>query len=333
MTFTSLGDLAQSQMLRRNMATVKAQLQHHTAESTTGVAADLPRALQGSLGTFHAIRSSLSRLEGYGSATTEMALMASTMQDAVQSIAGFATDLAPSLLSAGTYAQASTLTATGLEAGEKFRATVSLLNSRIGDRAVFGGTATDRSPLPDGGALLTTLRSLVAGLTGATAVRDAVGDWFADPAGYAALYAGSTDPLSSGIAEGESATLALNANDAAMRSTLMGLALGALAGGDGPALSVAERAGLATMAGSVLLDGTEARAGLTADLATVEARVTQAQSRNSAETSALELAQATLIEVDAYEAATRLTEAQTRLEAIYAITARLSSLSLANYLR
>lgn len=333
MTFTSLGDLAQSQMLRRNMATVKAQLQHHTAESTTGVAADLPRALQGSLGAFHAIRTSLSRLEGYGSATTEMALMASTMQEALQSIAGFATDLAPALLSAGSYAQASTLDATGLEAEEKFLATVSLLNSRIGDRAVFAGTATDRAPLPDGGALLTTLQGLVAGLTDATAVRDAVTGWFADSAGYAALYAGSADPLSTGIAAGESATLALTANDAALRDTLRGLALGAMAGGDGPALSVAERAALATMAGAALLDGTEARAGLTADLAAVEARVTQAQSRNSAETSALELAQSTLVEVDAYEAATHLTEAQTRLEAIYAITARLSSLSLANYLR
>lgn len=333
MTFTSLGDLAQSQMLRRNMASVKAQMQQHTEESMTGSAADLSRGLGTSLGAFHAIRNSLSRLDGFAAATTEMGLMATTMQTAVQSIAGFASDLAPTLLSAGTYAQGSTLKSVAAEAEEKFLATVSLLNSRVGDRAVFGGTATDRAPLPDGAALLATLRGEVAGETTAAGVRDAISAWFADPAGYAALYAGSDTPLNAAIAEGESATLDLTADHSALRETLVGFALAAMAGGEVPTLTIAEQAALATMAGSTLLDSGEARADLTADLAMTEGRVAQAQSRNSAEAAALELTQAELAEVDAYEAATRLTEAQTRLEAIYAITARLSELSLANYLR
>lgn len=333
MTFTSLGDLAQGQLLRRTMATVKATMQRQTEESTTGVVSDIPRALGGDLGALHAIRSSLSRLDAYKTATAEMQVLATTMQSAVQSMADFVTDLATPLLSAGTFGQDSSLTAMAAQSEEKFLASVTLLNTRIGDRAIFGGTATDRAPLPDGGALLADLRGLVAAETTAAGVRDRLRDWFDDPAGFAARYAGSNDPISMAIAEGESAALGTTANDPALREMLLGMGMAAILNGDTPVLATAERAALATMAGSTLLEGTAARAGLTADLAVVENRVSQAQSRNSAEGTALELAQSALVAVDPYEAATRLTEAQTRLEAIYAITARLSSLSLANYLR
>ena len=51
------------------------------------------------------------------------------------------------------------------------------------------------------------------------------------------------------------------------------------------------------------------------------------------EATALGLARADLIAVDGYDAASRLKETETRLQTIYALTARLSELSLANYLR
>mgnify|MGYP006193710875 CR=1 FL=1 len=57
------------------------------------------------------------------------------------------------------------------------------------------------------------------------------------------------------------------------------------------------------------------------------------QARNSAEITALELARAKIVSVDPFEAATKVKEAQTQLEMIYAVTARLSSLSLMEYLR
>ena len=62
-------------------------------------------------------------------------------------------------------------------------------------------------------------------------------------------------------------------------------------------------------------------------------QIAEAEAQNSSATTALEIAQVDLIGVDDYDAATRLSAAQTRLETIYAITARMSALSLVNYLK
>ena len=63
-----------------------------------------------------------------------------------------------------------------------------------------------------------------------------------------------------------------------------------------------------------------------------EARLDAAVTRNSAETSALEMTRADLIGVDSFETATRLEASQTQLETLYAITARMQRLNLADYL-
>jgi len=65
----------------------------------------------------------------------------------------------------------------------------------------------------------------------------------------------------------------------------------------------------------------------------IEAQIDGATARNTAESSALELARAELIAIDPYKAATDLTSVQTQLETLYALTARLSRLSLVEYLR
>jgi flagellar hook-associated protein 3 FlgL len=69
-----------------------------------------------------------------------------------------------------------------------------------------------------------------------------------------------------------------------------------------------------------------------AGIGTLEARIETATARNSAETSALEMARNEIIAVDPYKAATDLSAAQTQLETLYTVTARLSRLSLAGYL-
>ena len=50
MSLVSLGDLAQSFMLRRNMAQVKLEGARHSQEVTTGISHDLARHLGGNMG-------------------------------------------------------------------------------------------------------------------------------------------------------------------------------------------------------------------------------------------------------------------------------------------
>jgi flagellar hook-associated protein 3 FlgL len=75
------------------------------------------------------------------------------------------------------------------------------------------------------------------------------------------------------------------------------------------------------------------RASLQGRLGLTQARIDQAQTRNTAEQSMLEIARADLVAIDPFEAATRMEAAQTQLETLYSVTARLSRLSLVDFLR
>jgi flagellar hook-associated protein 3 FlgL len=65
---------------------------------------------------------------------------------------------------------------------------------------------------------------------------------------------------------------------------------------------------------------------------TTQAQIVSAVTRNGAEESALEIARAGIVSADPYDAASRLEELQTRIEALYLITARVSRLSLSEYI-
>ena len=67
-------------------------------------------------------------------------------------------------------------------------------------------------------------------------------------------------------------------------------------------------------------------------LGSTEANIINTGVQNDAEKSALETARLGLLSVDPYETAAKLQEAQTQLETLFSITARLSRLSLVNYL-
>lgn len=333
MSLVSLGDLAQSLILRRNMNHTKLQVQTLSEEMTTGVTSDIARHLRGDLGPLSGLNQTLSQLEGYKSVTTELELFAGSMQTALESLDGFASALATPLQSASVARDAASIGAMGAEAQQKFEAAIGLLNTRVGDRALFSGKATDRAPLPDGSAILAQLQALVASETTAEGARDAVFAWFDDPAGYSALYAGDDVLAAVDIGQGEDVRLTITAESDGVIETLKGLAIAALTAEGATALHPDGRATLGIMAGASLMASQSARADMRADIAVTESRISAAQTRNSSETTALEIARARLVEVDAYEAATELTSAQTRLETIYAVTSRLSSLNLASYLR
>ncbi|PQO24558.1 flagellar biosynthesis protein FlgL, partial [Rhodobacteraceae bacterium WD3A24] len=80
-------------------------------------------------------------------------------------------------------------------------------------------------------------------------------------------------------------------------------------------------------AGGPALGALEGRVGA------AEARVERAAARNSAEATAMESARNDLVGRDPFETASALQETTARLEKIYTVTARLSRLSLLEFLR
>ncbi len=334
MADVSLGDLAQTRFLQRSNAALKTQLQALATEVSSGQSADPGKALGGDFSVAAGLAHSLAILQSHDTAAAQAALAAETMQASLTRIDGIATQLATTLITSGGAGEPTGLATVTAQARDALSAAVMALNVQVGGRSLFSGTAAGHAVAP-ADQILAALAPVVAGQTSAAGVAAAVRDWFASPAGFAASAygGGTTPPTPIPVAPGETASLGVTALDPALTETLAGLATAALLAGGPLSDRAPEQAALASIAGQALLSAQAGRTTLAAGLGVVQAGIAAAQSRNRAETSALQIAQAKLLEVDPYKAATDLQAVQGQLETLYALTARISSLSLTNFLR
>ncbi len=333
MTITSLGDLAHAFIMRRQGADSKAQIQRLSSELTTGVAQDKAAHLAGNLAPLAGIETALTQAKGYRSAALDLGMSAGVMQIALGTIGDQAQGLSNALLATSTTTSQTRLTTVAEDAAQRLDTAVSTLNTRFGDRTLFAGTMPNQPALVGSGQLLDLLAGVVAGATGAQQAEDLVANWFDDPAGFAAQAYLGGDPLDPvGISPGETAQLDITVLDPAIKDMLKALVLPALMTRGLLSGQIAGQADIAKRSGERLMEVQSAWTDLAAHLGTTEARLDAAVTRNSAETSALEMTRADLIGVDSFETATRLEASQTQLETLYAITARMQRLNLADYL-
>jgi flagellar hook-associated protein 3 FlgL len=334
MNIASLGDLAQSLILRRQNADLKATVTRLSTEVTTGQTADAGRHLAGDLSALTGIDSALARLGSYTRAANEAAFFTGAMQSALTAVQDMAADLSPTLLSTATAGNTGSVLAAAREARQSFDTAVSLYNTRLGDRALFGGVETAASPLTPPDVLLAAMETAVIGAASAADVETALDVWFASPTGFAAVgYRGGPPLADLPIAPGQSATVDVTAADPAIRDTLKAFGMAALLDRGLFSGAPQTQATLLRRAGESLAESQNSRALMTGRLGTTEGQIEQAGVRNAAETTSLQIARAELLAVDPYEAASRLQEAQGQLESLYAITARLSRLNLVDFLR
>ncbi len=334
MSLMSVGDLAQSLSMRRHNASLKSDLQTLAQEMTTGRVSDVAKQTRGDYAPLSAIDASLARLQAYGAATSEAGLMANAMQVTLGTLSSLTTDLYPKLISTATSGQSASIDTLGRTAHNAFETAVSALNTSVGGRSLFAGTSSDRPALADADTIFSALDVAISGAVSAGDIEVALDTWFASPTGFATVgYLGDTPLSGIPIADGDQARLGVTAADPALIDTLKGLAMAALLDRGALAGSAAGRSDLAQRAGQVLANGTTGRVTLAAGVGLVQAQIDAAQTRNSAESMALQIARAGIVAADPYETATKLEATQTQLETLYSITARLSRLSLTDFLR
>jgi flagellar hook-associated protein 3 FlgL len=334
MSLVSLGDMAQTFLQRRQNIALKAEVQRRSTEMTTGIVVDVGRHVGGDFAPLAGIDSALARLQGYARTTSEAGLFTGAMQTALATVEDVATTLAPVLFSAATSANAGSVSAAARAARQGFDTLVSTLNTRLGDRALFAGDQTAQSPLVDADQLLSQMETAIAGAVSMGNVEAALDTWFANPAGFMAqAYQGGAALADLPIGPGQSAKIDVTAADPAIRETLKGFAMAALLDRGLFAGQSQTRVQVMRRAGEVLAEGASSRAHMAGRLGTIEGQIAAAATRNAAEVSALDIARNGLISVDPYEAATKLEAAQSQLEALYTVTARLSRLSLVDFLR
>lgn len=333
MTRLSVGDASLTNLLARQGAQLRAGVQRAATEVATGRPTDTGQALRGDFSPLLAVDASLQRLTAYTRNTTEAALYTATQQSAIGGLSSLAVDLGTSLLRSKDLATAAQVDVFAADARGRLSSAIGLLNTQPAGRAVFAGTATDTPPLGAAETMLDALQLAVGAATTASEVATRVATWFADPTGYGAFYQGD-GPLSLvPIGPGDTASLGVTATDPAITETLEGFALAALLDRGVLFGNPLERAELAQRAGEKLQRSQDARIDLAARIGTVEAQVETATTRNAAEETALGILRSEVGAVDPYEAATRLEELKSQLESLYLITARVSRLSLVDFLR
>jgi flagellar hook-associated protein 3 FlgL len=332
MSSLSVGDMAQTFTLTRSGSALKTAIQRLSNELVSGLAEDTAGHLSGDLGPLAGIQTSLAQLRGYKAVTTETGLFTDAMQAALGRITDMSADLGQAVLAGASPGASARIAALGVDAAQKFEASVAALNIRVGDRSLFAGDATTTMPLPTGADLLDTLETVVAGAVSASDVQTALDDWFASPTGYAAAYSGGDALVGVAVAPGEIARFDINALDPAIRDTLKGLAMTALIDRNVLANNPQERADLIRRSGESLLATQSDLGALAGRLGTAQAQIDQAAQRNTAETTALNIALSDLLSIDSFEVASRLQQTQTQLETLYALTSRMSRLNLVNFL-
>lgn len=333
MNSVSYGDLAHSFQLRRHTVTAKAELQSLNNEVATGQSRDITAKVRGDIQPLASLDSTLSRLDGYAVLARETGLLAAAMQSALGVINSISSDLGEFLISSNSSTLETRVSAAGSAARANLSTTVSALNTRFGDQSIFAGKATATLAVTDSETLLSTVQAVVGAASSAADVQTAVSAWFDDPAGYEALmYQGGAPRTPLTVADGEQAQLNITAVEPAIKETLKGLVMAALLDKGVLANAPDARMELAKNAGLHLLQSNTDRAYLAGRLGGVQAQIDNAASRNSAESTTLKIVRNEMTTVDPYEVASKLQDMQSQLEKIYTLTARMTRLSLMDYL-
>ncbi|OZA08841.1 MAG: hypothetical protein B7Y02_12290, partial [Rhodobacterales bacterium 17-64-5] len=228
MTRISLGDASLTNILARQGAALRTQVQDASTEVTTGRPTDLARTLRGDVSPVLALDATLARLSAYKTTGTDAALHTAAQQSAVGGLSRLADGITTSLLGSRDFPTPAQVDTVAADARGRLESAIGLLNTQISGRAVFSGTATDTQPLGTAEALLTALETAAAGATTSGQVAAAVVGWFADPLGYAAFYQGGGSLAPAPIAPGDTADLSTTALDPAIRDSLKGFAMAAL---------------------------------------------------------------------------------------------------------
>jgi len=336
MTLTSIGDMARHfSSLRQNTA-IKTRMDILTREMASGRVADLATHLGGNSARLLSIKGSIDIASGFASANRTLGQTLSTMQVALGTVEAERVSLSSTLMTVSSQSSQQELKATQGAAEGAFGSVVRSLNARFGDASLFSGTAADRAPLAAPEAMLASIRAALVGATSVNDVKTVLDDWFDAPAGGFATtgYLGDSGALPVRRINSETAiTIDARADDPALRAVMKATAMAAVAGDPGLGFSTGDQALLMQEARSSLLAAGDNLIALQAGLGHLEERVDRTTALQTAQQAALGIMHIDLVSADPFATASQLQAVQQQLETHYTLTARLSGLSLVNYLR
>ncbi|MCK4860504.1 MAG: hypothetical protein KAS85_01150 [Rhodobacteraceae bacterium] len=329
-------DLASATKLSEQNSRAKTALEIASVEVSSGIRSDLVTATAGDLGKLFAIDRTISQLGSDADAIQLAGGKSALAQTALGNIHENLVEFGPRLLSAVERGDAQSSELIASDAEYALGAVVTALNVRYGRHSIFAGAALNQQAVTPATIVISDISAIVAGATDSAAALVAIDDYFYTPGGgfETNVFAGATQdgPPFRG-ADGETIEYAQKADSIGVRNAIRALTIAAVASNAPNFLGTSDQVDLLREAGNAAIAATGEITTLRETLGFAEGRIENAGARNRSMSAVFELERASIISTDPYEAITRFEALQVQLQAIYTITARLSNLSLTNYLR
>ena len=331
----SFGDMTRQLVLGRQSASLKSNITAMSYEMTTGHVYDKASALDGRLGLLAGLEKAFNRADVVKIGAQTVLSFLERQQAAVNALLSFSETALSTVVPTTQNGDANALNREVARATEYFSSVIGLLNANYVGRNLFAGDAGGAPAVAEAAQILDSLALDLPMPADLATLSDFIDDWFAPGGGFdTAGYLGSTGtpnpiPLGQGVVVRNDVT----AQDPALRQILATFAKGALFERVAPDATVEEKRHILESTRSGLLKSTSALIDLAARIGSEEEKALTAKTRAEAEQTALSISRSELLSSDPYETASKLENAITLLDTIYALTARLSRLSLMNYLR
>ncbi|MDY8108086.1 flagellar hook-associated family protein [Fulvimarina sp. 2208YS6-2-32] len=352
MTNFLVSSLSLSSAPRSSVSRVQQDLVIAQKEVVTGRFADVGLSLGVSVGRTISMRSEMAGNEKLTSANTQLAQRFATMQSALETTSQAGEGLLNSLISGGD--RDASAKANKNAANNNIGQLVGALNSSFGSRYLFSGAKTNTPPMkvdasnapPELAAVKTAWQDFLGTLTppdDPSIVTGADMEAFLkdDPSGpfekfftdanWTANWSDASDQQTQArIGENETITSSASANDKAFRDVMKAYVM--TASFDIDLLGSEARQVLTSRAIDTLSGGLSNIRELRSEIGIGEERIARTNEGLKSQKMVLKLAIGEEESVDVYEASTRVTNLMNTLETSYALTARISRLSLLNYL-
>lgn len=333
----SIGDLSRAALLRQANTQLKSRLLVLTQESASGVKSDMAQAVGGNFGHLAQVEARLTTLAAYRETAAAAQAELAGLQAALETIGKIGSEIGNGMSSGVSATDETSISIRSRQARDDLNAVVGLMNVEIGGRFLLSGSAVETRPMGDAAGILADARAQVAGLTDPAAIAAAISGWFDAAPGLGGFadtwFGGNTDTRTVATSSQAAVTQTLTGLDPSFQDILKGLVLGALADDPAVALAREDKASLVAQAGATALAGVRALTMRRTEVGMQEEAIARDAARNAAETTAMSIARTRIVEADPYETASALTQTETSLQNLYALTARLSRLSLTDYLR
>lgn len=333
----SIGDLSRAALLRQANTQLKSRLLVLTQESASGVKSDMAQAVGGNFGHLAQVEARLTMLAAYRDTAAAAQAELAGLQAALETIGKIGSEIGNGMSSGVSATDETSISIRSRQARDDLNAVIGLMNVEIGGRFLLSGSAVETRPMGDAAGILADARAQIAGLTDPAAIAAAISGWFDAAPGLGGFadtwFGGNTDTRTVATSSQAAVTQTLTGLDPSFRDILKGLVLGALADDPAVALAREEKAALVAQAGATALAGVRALTMRRTEVGMQEEAIARDAARNAAETTAMSIARTRIVEADPYETASALTQTETSLQNLYALTARLSRLSLTDYLR